>query len=100
MARALGLRARTAAAFLLSRTKAFSENWVMNRSPFFSRRCPRARARVRPQVDPLESRDVPSNFTPGPLVQVSGPSPFNGCPYQPAYARNAETENFVAVDPS
>jgi hypothetical protein len=52
------------------------------------------------QVEPLESRDVPSSFTLGPLVQVSGPSPFNGCPDQPALYRNAETENFVAVDPT
>jgi hypothetical protein len=51
-------------------------------------------------VEPLETRDVPSNFTLDPRVQVSGPSPFNGCPDQPELFRNAETENFVAVDPS
>jgi hypothetical protein len=48
----------------------------------------------------LESRDLPSNFTLDPLVQISGPSPFNGTLNQPALYRDAETENFVAVDPA
>jgi hypothetical protein len=43
---------------------------------------------------------VPSTFTLGPLTQVSGPSPFNGNPNQPALFRNAETETYVAVDPT
>src|SRR6266542_3133140 len=55
---------------------------------------------ARLTVELLESRDLLSGFTLGPLVQVSGPSPFNGSPYQPEFGRNAETENFVAVDPT
>jgi hypothetical protein len=51
-------------------------------------------------IEALESRHLPSHFTLGTLTQVSGPSPFNGCPDQPAQYRNAETENSVAVDPT
>jgi hypothetical protein len=73
----------------------------MSKSIFFGHPVRRPRSgRVRLHVEILESRDVPSSFTLGSLVQVSGPSPFNGNPNQPALYRNAETENFVAVDPA
>jgi hypothetical protein len=70
---------------------------------FFSRRSQPVRrqpASCRLTVEALESRDLPSNFTLGTLTQVSGPSPFNGDPNQPALYRNAETEPFVGVDPT
>jgi hypothetical protein len=51
-------------------------------------------------VEALESRDLPSGYTLGPLVQVSGPSPFADCQPPGTYGVNAETENFVAVDPA
>jgi hypothetical protein len=50
------------------------------------------------QVEFLESHDVPSTgFTLGPLVQVSGPSPFAA--FQPPLL-DAETEPTVAVNPT
>jgi hypothetical protein len=64
-----------------------------------ARRPDRARARLR--VEALESRHVLSNFTLGSLTQVSGAtSPFDGCPDQLDLARNAETEPWVAVNPT
>src|SRR5262249_10782644 len=68
------------------------------------RRAQRPRSqRARLEVEPLESRDVPSTFTLTPIVQVSGPSPFLGNPVEandPPGATNLETEPYVAVDPS
>src|SRR5262245_19566619 len=59
--------------------------------------------RTRPQVEPLESRDVPSTFNLTPLVQVSSTSPFDAHPIEsndPAFARNSEVEPYVTVDPA
>jgi hypothetical protein len=95
----LGLRARAASVFMLSQTETFSEESVMSQSLLFQRRRQRGGPRVRLQVEPLESRDVPSNFTPGSLVPVSGPSPFLDCQPPNAYGLNAETEPWVAVNP-
>jgi hypothetical protein len=64
------------------------------------------RRRVRLALEELEDRTVPSGtgFTLGPLVQVSGPSPFAGCTDPgfgngPTFA-DAEVEPTVAVDPT
>src|SRR5262245_12839464 len=67
------------------------------------RRSQRLPPRTRPQVEPLESRDVPSTFNLTPLVQVSSTSPFDNNPIEandPAFARNSEVEPYVAVDPT
>jgi hypothetical protein len=64
---------------------------------------PASRLRTRPQLELLESRDVPSTFQLTPLVQVSSTSPFDGSPIEandPAFARNSEVEPYVAVDPT
>jgi hypothetical protein len=64
-----------------------------------SRRAPPKRARL--QVELLESRDLlSSGFTLGPLVQVSGTSPFAGTPGLPASVTlNSGAEPYVAVNP-
>lgn len=59
--------------------------------------------RTHPQVELLESRDVPSTFNLTPLVAVSGPSPFLGNPIEandPAVTINSEVEPYVAMDPT
>src|SRR5262245_32664585 len=70
-----------------------------------SRRRGQRRRPLRPplEVEPLESRDVPSTFNLTPLVQVSGTSPFDNNPIEandPAVTRNSEVEPYVAVDPT
>jgi hypothetical protein len=65
----------------------------------------RARLRVfRPQLEQLEDRNLPSGLTLGPLVQVSGPSPFAGSTAdydQPGpVILNREAENSAAVNPT
>src|SRR5262245_57272229 len=64
-----------------------------------ARRPDHARARLR--IEALESRDLLSNFHLGSVTQVSAAvSPFDGCPDQPAEARNAAAEPWVAVNPT
>jgi hypothetical protein len=77
----------------------------MGKAFFIRRRRPFQRQRrhsTRPQVELLESRDVPSTFNLTPLVPVSGPSPFLGNPIEandPASTINSEVEPYLAVDP-
>jgi hypothetical protein len=61
-------------------------------------------ASCRPTVEVLESRDLLSGYTLGPLVQVSGPSLYAGStadnlPPQDILL-NSEDENQIAVDPT
>jgi hypothetical protein len=77
---------------------------------FFHRHFPRRPARqksaTRLTVEALESRDLLSTFTLGPLVQASGPSPFTGSTAdnpasQPGtYVPNSAAEPYVAVNPT
>jgi hypothetical protein len=73
---------------------------------FFRTFSPRRPARRKPAsrrltVEALESRHLLSNYTLGPLVQVSGPSLFAGCyTPQPGDLINVEDENQLAVDPT
>ena len=63
-------------------------------------------ASCRLTIETLESRDLPSNYTLGPLVQVSGASPFAGSTADnPAgqagtFAPNSEGEPYLAVNPT
>jgi hypothetical protein len=61
-----------------------------------SRRRPAFR---RPLLEALEDRALPSNYTAGPLVQVSGPSPFAACAAQDMFINDA-TEPKLAVNPT
>jgi len=58
--------------------------------------------RVRLEIEPLESRDLPSTFGLGDPVQVSGPSPFADCTNLGLGLNvvNFESEPMVAVDPA
>ncbi len=67
-------------------------------------RTPRAQripARRRLTVEALESRDLLSNFTLGPLVQVSNTGLFADCyTSPPGNFINTEDENYLVVDPT
>jgi hypothetical protein len=71
------------------------------RNRIFRRPTCRRSASYRLTVEALESRDLLSGFTLGPLVQVSGASLFADCyTPQPGDLINAESENQLAVDPT
>src|SRR5262245_1039100 len=59
--------------------------------------------RTRVQLEFLETRHVPHNMALTPLVQVSGPSPFEGNPVEandPPFALHSELNPQLAFDPS
>src|SRR5262249_61395817 len=67
------------------------------------RRTATRRRPCRASVEPLESRHALSDFAAGPLVPVSGPSPFADCDaFDPALRLyvDAEVEPWVAVNPT
>jgi hypothetical protein len=68
---------------------------------FNRRQARRKSASPRLALEALESRDLLSNYTLGPLVQVSSTSLLAGSPYEngPTFT-NDETEPQLAVDPS
>jgi hypothetical protein len=78
------------------------------RSPLPRRGSSRVRAPSKPTltrltVEALESRHLLSSYTLGPLVQVSGTSPFAGSTADNLPPEDillhSENENYVAVDP-
>jgi hypothetical protein len=72
----------------------------------FQSKMPSRRRSERPQLEVLEDRTVPSNFSVGPLVQVSLDDPFAGCTaddpaHQPGRLYpDSELEPRVTVDPN
>jgi hypothetical protein len=73
-------------------------------NPFARRRARGGSARRHLTVEALESRDLPSGYTAGPLVQVSGNSLYanSTADHLPTdqILLNSEDENQVAVDPT
>ena len=82
--------------------------WISQKSPERWLRLPRVprgpdpqRHRLRPRLEGLEDRIVPSTL--GPLIAISVPDPLAACPYPESWqhgTRDTEVEPWVAVNPT